>query len=179
MNFESPLSALFPGTSGRLVGALVGHHVMEPERPLPLVELTRRAAVTGTQAEAALFRLGLLGLLAPRRQGEDVCLVPGHVVWGALRQLADLRGRVAERVRAEVGASLQPPPLHLALSGPVAEGRATSPSDVLELVAVPPPDAPDEWTEAVRALAVRLSRDLGNVVVHRSVIGPGETVTLW
>ncbi|NUP40339.1 MAG: hypothetical protein HOY76_25810 [Streptomyces sp.] len=167
MNFAAPLSALFPGTSGRLLTTLADHHRTDAARPLPLAELSKSAAVTATQLEAALFRLGLLGLVAPRRKGEAVQLVPGHVAWGALRQLADLRGSVIALVREEVRVRLRPAPRYLALTGPVAEGTATHAADVLELVVVPPSAVEADWHDRLTALVADLSRDLGNVVVHR------------
>lgn len=122
MNFATPLPALFPGTSGRLLTALVTHHSADALGPLPLDELSRAAAVTPTQLEATLFRLGLLGLLAPRRKGEAVRLVPGHIAWAALRQPADLRDAVIDLVREEARACLRPAPDYLALDGAVVEG---------------------------------------------------------
>ncbi|MEU6510134.1 hypothetical protein [Streptomyces sp. NPDC046942] len=167
MNFRTPLSALFPGTSGRLVTALVDHHTTEADKPLTLADLSERAAVAPAQLEAALFRLGLLGLVAPRRKGEVVRVVAGHIAWAALRQLTDLRERVIDTVRAHARAHLRPAPDHLALSGAVIEGTATHPADVLELIVVPPAAAPADWEQGVTALVTQLSRDLGNVVVHR------------
>ncbi|MFJ4845499.1 MULTISPECIES: hypothetical protein [unclassified Streptomyces] len=167
MNFQTPLSALVPGTSGRLLTALVAHHTADANRPLALDELSRVAAVTPAQLETALFRLGLLGLIAPRRGGEAVCLVPGHIAWDALRQLTDLRGRVVDTVRERTRAHLHPAPEYLALSGPVIEGTATHPADVLELIVVPPTAAPADWDDRLAALVTQVSRALGNVVVPR------------
>ncbi|MFF3559343.1 hypothetical protein ACFYXS_04790 [Streptomyces sp. NPDC002574] len=167
MNFRSPLSALVPGTAGRLLTALVGHHSADASRPLPLDELSGTAAVTTTQLETALFRLGLLGLIAPRRSGEAVRLVPGHIAWGALHQLTHLHSRVADTVREQMRAHLHPAPEYLALSGAVVEGTATHPADVLELIIVRPADGPDDWEDGVAALVTQVSLALGNVVVHR------------
>ncbi|MFJ8028506.1 hypothetical protein [Streptomyces sp. NPDC096311] len=174
MNFGTPLSALFPGTSGRLLTALVDHHSTDATRPLPLDELSKNAAVTSTQLEAALFRLGLLGLIAPRRKGEAVHLVPGHVVWAALHRLTDLRDAVIDRVREETQQRLQPAPDYLALNGAVIEGTATHPADVLELIVVPPPTAQADWHRRLATLVTHLSRDLGNVVVHRTAQNTAE-----
>ncbi|MFJ9705788.1 hypothetical protein [Streptomyces sp. NPDC101234] len=168
MNFLTPLSALFPGTSGRLLTALVAHHTVDATGPLTLDELSKDAAVTPTQLEAALFRLGLLGLIAPRRKGEAVRLVPGHVAWEALRQLTDLRDRVIAMVRERARADLRPVPDYLALKGAVVDGTASHPADVLELIVVAPTTAPADWLDDVATLVVQLSRDLGNVVVHHS-----------
>ncbi|MDX3077635.1 hypothetical protein [Streptomyces sp. MI02-7b] len=168
MNFRSPLSALFPGTSGRLLTALVGHRSLDAVRPLPLDELSDTAAVTPAQLETALFRLGLLGLIAPRRSGEAVRLVPGHIAWNALHQLTHLHRRVADTVREQMPAHLHPAPEYLALSGAVVQGTATHPAEVLELIVVRPADGPVDWEDGVAALVARLSRALGNVVVHRS-----------
>ncbi|MFI6374442.1 hypothetical protein [Streptomyces sp. NPDC050546] len=167
MNFRTPLSALFPGTSGRLLTALVDHHLADAARPLHLDELSKNAAVAPAQIEAALFRLGLLGLVAPRRKGEAVRIVPGHIAWGALRQLADLSDRVIDTVREQTRVHLHPVPKYLALSGAVVEGTAAHPADVLELILVPPVDAPADWQVGVTVLVAQLSRDLGNLVVHR------------
>ncbi|MEU6356590.1 hypothetical protein ABZ896_46020 [Streptomyces sp. NPDC047072] len=168
MNLRTPLSALFPGTSGRLLTALVDHHTSDADRPLSLDELSKSASVTSTQLEAALFRLGLLGLVAPRRKGDAVRLVPGHVAWGALRQLADLRGAVVDLARRQARAHLRTAPTYLALTGAVVEGTATHPADVLELIVVTPPSAPADWHDHLAALVAELSQDLGNVVVHRT-----------
>ena len=168
MNFHTPLSALFPGTSGRLLTALVAHHTADAAAPLTLDELSKASAVTPTQLEAALFRLGLLGLIAPRRKGEAVRLVAGHVAWAALRQLTDLRDRVVDMVRERAQAHLRPVPDYLALRGAVIDGTASHPADVLELIVVAPTTAPADWQDDVAALVAQLSRDLGNVVVHRS-----------
>ncbi|MFK0159475.1 hypothetical protein ACIQVL_19390 [Streptomyces sp. NPDC090499] len=167
MNFRTPLSSLFPGTSGRLLTALVDHHLADAARPVPLADLSKNAAVAPAQIEAALFRLGLLGLVAPRRNGEAVRIVPGHIAWGALSQLANLRDRVVDAVLEQTRARLYPVPAYLALSGAVVEGTAAHPADVLELIMVPPVGAPPDWDRGVSALVAQLSRDLGNVVVHR------------
>jgi hypothetical protein len=167
MNFRTPLSALFPGTSGRLLTALVAHHTADAEAPLTLDALSRDSAVTSTQLEAALFRLGLLGLVAPRRKGEAVRLIAGHVAWAALRQLTDLRDRVVDMVRERARAHLRPVPDYLALKGAVIDGTASHPADVLELIVVAPASAPADWQDDVTALVAQLSLDLGNVVVHR------------
>ncbi|MBG7698729.1 hypothetical protein HCJ76_11730 [Streptomyces sp. MC1] len=177
MNFQTPLSALFPGTSGRLLTALVGHHITQADRPLTLEELSKNAAVTSTQLEAALFRLGLLGLIEPRRKGEAVHLVTGHIAWGALRQLVDLRDVVIDMVRREAQARLRPAPHYLALTGAVIEGTATHPADLLELIVVPPPTAQASWHDGVAALVSHLSRALGNVVVHRTAQDTDEAET--
>ncbi|MEV5200621.1 hypothetical protein [Streptomyces sp. NPDC053720] len=168
MNFRTPLSALFPGTSGRLLTALVDHHTVDADLPLTLNELSKSAAVVPTQLEAALFRLGLLGLIAPRRKGEAVQLVASHIAWAALHQLTDLRSRIVDTVRERAQAHLRTAPDYLALTGAVIEGTAAHPADVLELIVVPPADALDDWTDAVDALVTEISHDLGNVVVHRS-----------
>ncbi|MEV7869709.1 hypothetical protein AB0P17_27295 [Streptomyces sp. NPDC088124] len=173
MNFRTPLSALFPGTSGRLLTALVDHHTAA-DRPLALEDLSKNAAVTSTQLEAALFRLGLLGLIAPRRKGEAVRLVPGHIVWAALHQLSDLRDAVIAHVHEEAQARLHPAPDHLILTGAVIEGTATHSADVLELIVVPPPTARADWHDGLAALVSRLSRDLGNVVIHRTARDTAE-----
>lgn len=130
MNFQTPLSALFPGTSGRLLTALVGHHIAQAGRPLTLEEVSKNAAVTSTQLEV------------------------------------DLRATVIDMVRREAQRRLRPAPNHLALTGAVIEGTATHPADVLELIVVPPPAAQADWHDSVAALISRLSRALGNVVVH-------------
>lgn len=168
MNFRTPLSALVPGTSGRLLTALVDQHTADPGRPLTPDELSKDAAVTTTQLETALFRLGLLGLIAPRRRGEPVRLVASHIVWGALRQLTDLHSRVVDTVREHVRAHLHPAPEHLALSGAVIEGTATHAADVLELIIVRPTAGPVDWEDGVNVLLTQLSLALGNVVVHRA-----------
>ncbi|NUT26153.1 MAG: hypothetical protein HOV84_09580 [Streptomyces sp.] len=168
MNFQTPLSALFPGTSGRLLTALVDHHTADAARPLTLDELSKDAAVTPSQLEAALFRLGLLGLITPRRKGEAVRLVAGHIAWGALYQLAHLRDRVIDTVREQAQVHLHPVPDYLALNGAVIDGTASHPADVLELIVVAPSTAPADWHHDVAALVTRLSRDLGNVVILRS-----------
>jgi hypothetical protein len=155
MNFQTPLSALFPGTSGRLLTALVDHHTADADRPLALDDLSKKAAVTPTQLEAALFRLGLLGLIAPRHQGEAISLVPGHIVWAALHRLTDLDDGVIDVVRAEVRARLHPAPDYLALTGAVIEGAATHPADVLELIVVPPPAARADPARPRRLPALR------------------------
>ncbi|WBO61758.1 hypothetical protein [Streptomyces camelliae] len=53
------------------------------------------------------------------------------------------------------------------MSGAVLEGTATHPADVLELIVVQPAAAPADWEQGVTTLVTQLSRDLGNVVVHR------------
>lgn len=167
MNFRTPLSALFPGTSGRLLTALVDHHVADAARPLPLDELSRDSAVNASQLEAALFRLGLLGLISPRHRGDAVRLVVGHIAWDALRRLSELGEGVVDLVRDRARTHLRPVPDYLALSGPVVAGTASHPADVLEVIVVPPATAPADWDVVVAALVTQLSSDLGNVVVHR------------
>ncbi|GAB2889404.1 hypothetical protein GCM10027074_67180 [Streptomyces deserti] len=92
----------------------------------------------------------------------------GHIAWGALHQLTDLRDRVIDTVREQAQAHLHPVPDYLALNGAVIDGTASHPADVLELIVVAPATAPADWHHGVAALVTRLSRDLGNVVVLRS-----------
>ncbi|MGX2995230.1 hypothetical protein JNUCC64_13185 [Streptomyces sp. JNUCC 64] len=171
MNVAEPVSALFPGASGRIVTALARHRRAGGER-LALAELTRSSSVVATQLEAVLFRLGLLGLLAPRTRGEDVRLVPGHLVWDALDGLLDLAPALRDRVRDRALRALDPPPPYLAVGGPVADGTATGPSDVLHLTVAVPVPAPDGWTGALEELAGRLAADLGNIVTYEVVPVP-------
>ncbi|MFE6868837.1 hypothetical protein ACFVFS_20040 [Kitasatospora sp. NPDC057692] len=168
MNFRTPIPALFPGASGRIVTALTAHRATNAGAPLTLTDLARDASVAATQLEATLFRLGLLGLIEPRGRGADVRPVAGHVVWKALDGLADLRQHVVEEVRERAAADLTPAPALLAIAGPVADGTATHPADVLELIVVPPPTAPEDWAEQAERMAARLSRHLGNVVTLRT-----------
>ncbi|MCD9195162.1 hypothetical protein [Streptomyces albireticuli] len=174
MNFRTPIPALFPGASGRIVTALTAHHTAFGDAPLPLAELARDASVALTQLEATLFRLGLLGMLEHRARGDHVRPVRGHIAWKALDGLADLGGRVVEEVRARAAADLDPAPAHLTLSGPVADGSATHPADVLELIVVPPHAAPADWPERIDRMAARLSRALGNLVTVRITATPEE-----
>ncbi|MBH1938097.1 hypothetical protein I5Q34_28190 [Streptomyces sp. AV19] len=167
MNFGTPIPALFPGASGRIVTALTAHHARHAGAPLPLDHLAREASVAATQLETTLFRLGLLGMLAPRARGEAVRPVAGHIVWKALDGLADLRWRVVEEARERMRTDLSPAPAVLALAGPVADGTATHAAEVLELVLVPPPGAPGDWWERADRAAARLSEALGNVVTVR------------
>ncbi|MFH9745943.1 hypothetical protein ACH4MN_16030 [Streptomyces anulatus] len=168
MNFQSPLSALFPGASGRLLTALVARHATDPSNPLTVEELSRNASVTSGQLEAPLFRLGLLGLVAPRRQGEDVRLVEEHITWAALHQVVGLRGQVVDLVRGKARVRLPVDPRFLGAVGPVIDGSATHPADVLELIIVPPASVPDSWDQDVAGLVAELSTCLGNVVVYRA-----------
>ncbi|MFF3787658.1 hypothetical protein [Streptomyces sp. NPDC001933] len=168
MNFRTPIPALFPGASGRIVTALTAHQATNTEAPLSPTDLARDASVAATQVEATLFRLGLLGLIEPRERGGDVRLVAGHVVWKALDGLTDLRQRVVEEVRERAAADLTPAPARLTIAGPVADGTATHPADVLELIVVPPSAAPENWSEQANRMAARLSRHLGNVVTLRT-----------
>ncbi|MGW1148545.1 hypothetical protein ACWD6I_26720 [Streptomyces sp. NPDC002454] len=171
MNVAEPVSALFPGASGRIVSALARHRRAGGDR-LTLAELTRASSVVASQTEAVLFRLGLLGLLAPRARGEDVHLVPGHLVWDALDGLLDLGPALRARVRARALAELDPPPPHLGISGAVADGTATGPSDTLHLTVTAPAPLPEGWVRGVERLAERLAADLGNIVTHALVDGP-------
>ncbi|MFF8959197.1 hypothetical protein [Streptomyces sp. NPDC014894] len=167
MNFSSPLTALFPGASGRTVTALSAHRETAGSAALSVEALARESSVAATQLESVLFRLGLLGMVEPRRRGAEVRVVAGHLVWDAVGQLTDLRGRLADEVRDRAAAELDPAPVHLALLGKVAEGAAAHPADLLEIVAVPPAGAPADWRPRLDAFAERLSRDLGNLVtVH-------------
>ncbi|MFI2209939.1 hypothetical protein [Streptomyces sp. NPDC020141] len=167
MNFSSPLTALFPGASGRTVTALSAHRETAGSAALSVEALARESSVAATQLESVLFRLGLLGMVEPRRRGAEVRVVAGHLVWDAVGQLTDLRGRLADEVRDRAAAELDPAPVHLALLGKVAEGTAAHPADLLEIVAVPPAGAPADWRPRLDAFAERLSRDLGNLVaVH-------------
>ncbi|GAA0416691.1 hypothetical protein [Streptomyces luteireticuli] len=178
MNFQTPVSALFPGASGRIISALTARRRESSEAPLALAELARGASVAATQLETTLFRLGLLGLIEPRARGEEVRPVPGHIVWEALDALTDLRGRVTTEARRCAALDLTPAPAHLALRGPVADGTAAHPADVLELVVVPPHAAPENWPEQVGRMAARLSRHLGNVVTVCHIPTVAEAVSL-
>jgi hypothetical protein len=141
--------------------------VSRPVGPLTFDELSQGAAVTPTQLESALFRLGLLGLIAPRGKGEAVRLVADRIACAALHQLTDLRSRVIDTVRKQTQAHLHPAPAYLALNGAVLERTASHPADVQELILVAPTTTPADWQDAGAALATQLSHDLGNVVVHR------------
>ncbi|GLF93402.1 hypothetical protein [Streptomyces yaizuensis] len=174
MNFGTPLTALFPGASGRTVTALAAHRETAGGDALGVERLAREASVAATQLETVLFRLGLLGMLMPRRRGEEVRVVEGHLVWDALTRLTDLRGHLVDEVRRRVAESLDPAPARLALFGKVAEGTAAHPADLLEIVAVAPEHAPGDWPTRLDTLARELSRDLGNLVRVHLVADPDE-----
>lgn len=181
MNFAEPISALFPGASGRIVTALARHQRAGGER-LTLAELSTASSVVASQLETVLFRLGLLGVLTPRARGEDVRLVTGHLVWRSLEPLLDPRPALLADLRARALRELDPPPPHLTAGGAVADGTATGPSGTLHLSVVAPGDAPATWVAALDGLVARLSTDLGNIVtysLHTEVDeGPGQVTVL-
>ncbi|MFD7547219.1 hypothetical protein ACFV0R_07910 [Streptomyces sp. NPDC059578] len=165
MNVAEPVSALFPGASGRIVTALARHRRADGAH-LTLTELARASSVVASQLEAVLFRLGLLGLLHPRARGEDVRIATGHLVWGALDGLLDLGPALRDRVRARALRDLDPAPRYLGISGAVADGTASGPSDTLHLTVTAPAPVPDGWVGALEELVRGLATDLGNIVTY-------------
>lgn len=83
-------------------------------------------------------------------------LVPGSRVVELLTELRSLRDDVLRRA-AELGRSIVPTPVHLAVFGSVATGRAGSASDI-DVLAVRPTRADDDdpWAESLD----RFRRDL-------------------
>ncbi|MFE9659034.1 hypothetical protein [Streptomyces sp. NPDC005955] len=165
MNVAEPVSALFPGASGRIVTALARHRRAGGAH-LTLAELARSSSVVASQLEAVLFRLGLLGLLEPRARGEDIRIATGHLVWEALDGLLDLGPALRERVRARALRDLDPAPRYLGISGAVADGTATGPSDTLHLTVTAPASVPDGWVGDLEELVRGLASDLGNIVTY-------------
>ena len=63
MNYDNPIASLFPGTSGRVVAALVRLHA-EGVRTVETQVIAARASVVPEQLRKVATRLALLGLLA-------------------------------------------------------------------------------------------------------------------
>jgi predicted nucleotidyltransferase len=148
-----PVSALIPGARGKVLTVMI-----DAGRELSTVQIGRLADVSTPQVSRVMAQLCELGLVERREVPPSVLyrLVVGSRVVGLLGELRALRGDVI-RQAAELSRSIVPPPIHLAVFGSVATGRAGSESDIDVLVVRPTrADHDDAWTESLD----RFRRDL-------------------
>ncbi len=153
MDLVRPVSALVPGARGKVLTVM-----LDAGREMSTVQIGRLADVSTPQASRVLAQLCELGLAERRDVPPSVLyrLVPGSRVVELLGELRSLRADVLRRA-AEFGRSIVPSPVHLAIFGSVATGRAGSESDI-DVLAVRPTKADDDdaWTESLD----RFRRDL-------------------
>lgn len=165
MNYDNPIASLFPGTSGRVVAALVRLHA-EGVRTVETQVIAARASVVPEQLRKVATRLALLGLLAFPID-EQITLVREHVMWDALSQVDDPQPRidalvadVIDEQSTAAGGRNAETIIAAGLGGPVAVGTASAFPDELHLALVVRDPATCDLPLA--ALAERISRATGN-----------------
>jgi predicted nucleotidyltransferase/DNA-binding transcriptional ArsR family regulator len=156
-----PVSALIPGARGKVLTVL-----LDAGRELSTVQTGRLAGVSTPQASRVLAQLRELGLVERREVPPSVLykVVAGSRVVRLLRELRSLREDVLS-MATELSTSIVPPPVHLAVFGSVATGRAGSESDIDVLVVRPTKaDHDDAWTESLDRFRSDLSEYAGSAV---------------
>ncbi|MBT0771444.1 hypothetical protein KIH74_21080 [Kineosporia sp. J2-2] len=156
MNYENPVATLFPGAAGRTVAELARQHALG-RLVVDVRSASAAAAVVPEQFTRVALRLALLGLVT-FPVGEQVVLVPEHVLWPALAELADPQPRIDQLLR-RVAATCSPV-TRIAVAGPVAAGTARTFPERLDVALIAPPGSVS--VEQEDDVAAHLSRALGN-----------------
>jgi predicted nucleotidyltransferase len=161
MDLVRPVSALVPGARGKVLTVL-----LDAGREMSTAQIGRLADVSTPQASRVLAQLCELGVAERRDVPPSVLyrLVSSSRVVELLTELRSLRDDVLRRAAA-LGRSITPVPVHLAIFGSVATGRAGSESDI-DVLAVRPmkADDSDDWTESLERFRRELSAYAGSDV---------------
>jgi predicted nucleotidyltransferase len=159
MNVARPYADLIPGPRGQLFAALV-----QLERPVTVRALARYAGVSPQGSLSIVNELSQAGLVFAERAGRSllVSLNRDHIAAEPLSTLVMLRGRLIDRLRAELGTW---PSLSGAwLFGSAARGDGGSDSDI-DLLLVAESSVDDEgWSAATAELSDKVRAWTGNPV---------------
>ncbi len=162
VDFVRPIEAVVPGVQGRILAVLAG-----TDAELTISAAARLAGVSVNRATTVVNRLASLGLVERREAGSAalICLARDNEAARQVVALADLRGRVLDRLRDEAE-RIRPAPACLALFGSFARGEARADSDIDVLVVRPARIAEDdgEWNDAVGRWADQARIITGNAV---------------
>lgn len=159
MDVIRPAGFILPAGTEAVLRALAG-----TDAPLGVREVARVAGVSANRASQVLSELADHGVvLVEERGGGRFCrLNRAHLAVDALVALVDLRIRMIDFLRVEIG-SWRRRPLHASLFGSAARGDGTTRSD-LDLLVVRPPDAGDDdrWEEQLFASGETVLAATGN-----------------
>jgi hypothetical protein len=160
MDYQRPVEAVIPGSTGRLLAALA-----RVETELPISTLATVAGVGRTRASTIVADLHRLGLVHRREIGRTtlVALSRDNAAGELIDRLGHLRSTVLDGLRS-LAAEINPPPVTLAVFGSFARGEADADSDV-DVLAVRPPGANmEEWSSAICLFVDRACQLTGNPV---------------
>jgi DNA-binding transcriptional ArsR family regulator len=160
VDFSSSLQSLIPGTTGRVLAALV-----RTSMPLSGRAIAQLAGVSPAQAARVLPKLADLGLVEARPAPPAVlyALAPDHVATEPLLALSRLDSVLVEQLAATID-GLEPAPACVAVFGSFARHEARSDSDIDLLVVRPAglDEDDDAWWETVEKIRARARRLSGN-----------------
>jgi predicted nucleotidyltransferase len=160
MDYQQPVEAVIPGSTGRLLAALA-----RVDTELPISTLATVAGVGRTRASTIVADLHRLGLVNRREIGRTtlVALARDNAAGALIDRLGHLRSTVLDGLRS-LAAEIDPPPVTLAVFGSFARGEADAGSDVDVLAVRPRTTNVDEWSSAISRFTDRARQLTGNPV---------------
>jgi predicted nucleotidyltransferase len=160
MDYQHPIEAVIPGSTGRLLAALA-----RVETELPISTLATVAGVGRTRASTIIADLHHLGLVHRREIGRTtlVALARDNAAGELIDRLGHLRGTVLDGLRS-FASEINPPPVTLAVFGSFARGEADADSDVDVLAIRPAATKMDAWSDAISIFTDRARQLTGNPV---------------
>jgi predicted nucleotidyltransferase len=160
MDFENPIEAVIPGSSGRLLAALA-----RVDAELPVGRLAQVAGVGRTMASGLVGELAELGIVSRREVGRTalVRLNRENLVGDLVGRLGGIREIAIEKLR-QLASRLEPRPLSLLVYGSFARGTSGPGSDI-DVLAIRPIDTdPEHWSDALTAFSASAAALTGNSV---------------
>lgn len=163
MDWKEPAAPVMSHGTAAILRALAGAN-----GPFSVRELSRLADVSQTRARHAVDALAVHGLVTVRVAGSGhlVQLNHEHLATEPSIALATLRGRLFDRIRAEITA-WELPALHVSLYGSAARGDGGPPSDIDLLVVhrtLATDEDQDRWADQLAQSGDQIHRWTGNWV---------------
>lgn len=159
MDYRRPVEAVIPGVQGRVLGVLT-----RTSADLTMRAVAELAGVSPQQASVVIGRLVDLGVVERRDvpPASLIRLARENLAAQEVIAIANLRQAAFERM-AVLAADITPAPSSLVAFGSFAGGEAGADSDV-DVLAVRPAGATDEWTDSLGRWVDQATRALGSPV---------------
>jgi predicted nucleotidyltransferase len=161
MRLHHPLDDVLPSKARLGVLRILTRH---PQKEFTGRELSRLARISLAQTQEALGSLQLAGLVHRKTAGRShQWQIEGeNILFGPMRELFRFEGRMLERVRNEIAASLSRSPVISArIYGSVAHGQDRPDSDLDLFVEVRDESSRAKVLEHLGSLALQLSQRFG------------------
>lgn len=163
MDFVTPVQALIPGASGRILAVLA-----ETTAELNLRTLSRLSGVSLAQASRVMPRLVELGMVDRRDVPPTALfrLVEEHVASRVVVAVARSRTAVLDELARAAATTITPAPVGIVVFGSLARGTADTHSDI-DVVVVRPTEVDDDdeaWHTSLEQWRQHARRLTGNSV---------------